>query len=58
MRAKNNAELQRTNTSRMLNCFDPNINIARLVDHDCLVLESVIVRLPRLTKLALLWTPA
>jgi hypothetical protein len=29
MRAKNNVELQRTNRSRMLNCFDPNINIAR-----------------------------
>jgi beta-glucosidase-like glycosyl hydrolase len=39
MRAKNNAELRRTNNSRMLNCFDPNINIARLVDRSAVCLH-------------------
>lgn len=51
MRAKNNAELQRTNNSRMLNCFDPNINIARLVDRTTVLLRiQKIARLPRRTS--------
>ena len=39
MRAKNNAELRRTNNSRMLNCFDPNINIARSADRTAVCLH-------------------